>query len=88
MSIRLVLACDGAAYFDDGSPDYDTFKCGNTFPAARSEYDSANVLLKVARDNGWRIGPRGDAMCPSCAAPDPRTLRLIEVMGATQRSPL
>jgi hypothetical protein len=86
MTIRLILACDGAAYFDDGSPDYGTFNCGNAFPKERSDHSDQAELLRAARKNGWRIGPQGDAMCPSCAAPDPATLRFIEQMGAKQRS--
>ena len=86
MSIRLVLACDGAAYFDDGSKDYSTFKCSATFPGkARSSYTDRADLLRVARQSGWRVGPDGDAMCPSCGSPDAKTLRLIEVLGARQR---
>jgi hypothetical protein len=84
--IGYVLACDGGAYFDDGSPDYGMFKCAVSFPPTASEaYQQRDDLLAAARRKGWRIGPKGDAMCPDCGKPDPRTLRLIESFRATQR---
>jgi len=87
VSVRLILACDGAAYFDDGSPDYGTFKCTKAFPGASgSPFTTEAELLAAARKSGWRIGPAGDAMCGSCGSPDAKTLRLIEVLGAKSRS--
>lgn len=87
MSVRFVLVCDGAAYFDDGSPDYGTFKCTKTLPTKAAEaFDDKAELLERARAASWRMGPRGDVMCPDCAKPDPRTLRLIEAFGAKQRT--
>jgi hypothetical protein len=86
VTIRLILVCDGAAYFDDGAPDYGTFKCTKTLPAkAYHAYMDRGDLIELARARGWRIGPKGDVMCPDCSKPDPRTLRLIEALGATQR---
>ncbi len=89
MTARFVLVCDGAAYFDDGSPDYGTFKCSRTLPAKASEaLADLPALTRLAKGTGWRIGPDGDAMCPECSKPDPRTLRFIEALGATQRGQL
>ena len=48
MSIRLVLACDGAAYFDDGSPDYGTFKCSKTFPEGQVSW--SREVLELSGD--------------------------------------
>jgi hypothetical protein len=86
VTIRLILCCDGAAYFDDGTPDYGSFKCTKTLPAKAAEaYGDRGALIDLARDRGWRIGPKGDVMCPDCSKPDPRTLRLIDALGATPR---
>jgi len=89
MSVRLILVCDGAAYFDDGKPDYGTFRCTKSFPGASGSpftTDDEPELLAAARKSGWRIGPTGDAMCGSCGTPDAKTLRFIEQIGAKLRS--
>lgn len=85
MSVGLILYCDGAAYFDDGSPDYGTFKCGKKFPSDGRRYERPDPLIDDARRDGWKVGPKRDAMCPNCGAPDAKTVRLIDALGATKR---
>lgn len=67
--------------------------CGKTFPALRlatgTSYDER------ARAAGWRIwrgttvggGERDDTLCPRCARPDPRTVRLCEELAASVHRP-
>lgn len=53
----------------------DTQRCGRTFTGTGTA-----PLVDRARAAGWRIGQRRDgtpdAMCPTCARPDPATVAL------------
>lgn len=81
MTVALILHCDGAAQ----PGDYDaTFRCSEVFGLGDRE-DARHYLIENARRSGWKVGPKGDAMCSSCGAPDKKTLRLIEALGMRPR---